>query len=454
MRSFALIPALLWLAACGGTPKVDTRIPTPPRTTLAPAPGPFNDRVTVTLTSDLPATVYVTTDGSDPSMDSPARKSGPSPLGLELAATSTLRYYAVSTADGLAETPGTAVYTRAGGAPGSISGEVVFATVAVGKKVAVSLDRETPVELGTPTDAGTLPFRFENVADGTHRLRAWADRDGSGTFAPVLDLLSDPVTVEIDSTDEFKASAEGVKLLLAASEETLCTITGTVTFGQPPVGQSLSIAALSGDALTQGASDPAALLQQLQNGYQVFTNETDTRYTYAITNLEPGSYIPLAILTGLGAGGAALNFQGRALPVTCGAGDTLVRDFTFGRVTLSGSASFTPPADAPGFVYGIVAGKTLNTNFLSPDVGSFQAVLMPTVFAPGATAGTLTGGFGSLALKEAAPWSLRAFPSTDAQNPFVAALPWLLPPIVGGSNAPPHDTFSTTTVDVQRDFSF
>ncbi|MBM4379452.1 MAG: chitobiase/beta-hexosaminidase C-terminal domain-containing protein, partial [Deltaproteobacteria bacterium] len=436
MRSLALVPVLLWLAACGGPPKVDTRVPPPPRTTLAPDPGPFSDRVTVTLTSDLPATVYVTTDGSDPAVEGPGRKSGPSPLGLELTATTTLRYYAVSTQDGLAETPGTAVYTRAGGAPGSISGEVVFATVAVGKKVAVSLDRETPVELGTPSAAGALPFRFENVSDGTHRLRAWADRDGNGTFAPVLDLLSDTVTVEIDSKDEFKASAEGVKLLLAASEEGLCTLTGTVTFNQPPVGQSLSIAALSFDSLSQGASNPAALLQQLQNGYQVFTNDTDTGYAYAITNLEPGSYVPLAILTGLGAGGAALNFQGRAVPLSCGAGDTQVRDFTFGRVTLSGSANYTPPADAPAFVYGVVAGKTLNANFTSPDVGSFQAVLMPTVFTPGAAAGTLTGGFGALALKENAPWSLRAFPSTDAQNPFVAALPWLLPSFVGGSNLP------------------
>ena len=216
----------------------------------------------------------------------------------------------------------------------------------------------------------------------------------------------------------------------------------------------IAIAALSGDALSNGASDPAALLQQLQNGYQVFTNDTDTSYAYVVTDLEPGSYIPLAILTGLGAGGAALNFQGKPLPITCAAGETKARDFTFGRVTLSGSATFTPPAGAPGFVYGIVAGKTLNTKFGTPDFASFQAVLMPTVFATGSAPGTLTGGFGALALREEARWDLRAFPSTDAQNPFVAALPWLLPNLAGGSGTPPHATFNTTTADVQSDFSF
>ena len=454
MRLLPLVPALLLLAACGGTPKVDTRVPTPPRTTVSPDPGPFNDRVTVTLTSDLPATVYYTTDGSDPAVEGPARKSGTSPVGLELTATTTLRYSAVSTEDALAETPGTAVFTRAGGTQGSISGEVVFATVAVGKKVAVSLDRNPPVELGTPTQAGTLPFRFEDVTDGPHRLRAWADRNGDGSFTPVLDLLSDAVSVDIVSADPFKASAENVKLLLAASESGLCTLTGTVTFSAPPVGQSLSIAALSPDAFTQGMSDPAALLQQLQNGYQVFTNDTDNQYTYAVNNLEPGGYIPVAILTGLGAGGAALNFQGKALPLNCGAGDTQERNFTFGRVTLSGSATFTPAAGTSGFVYGIVAAKTLNTSFGSPDFASFQAVLMPTVFAAGTAPGSLTGGFGALALRENAPWSLRAFPSTDAQNPFVAALPWLLPSVAGGSGSPAHASFTTTTADVQQDFSF
>jgi hypothetical protein len=270
----------------------------------------------------------------------------------------------------------------------------------------------------------------------------------------VLDLVSATATVDIQAADPFKASAEGVKLLLAASESGLCTLTGTVTFAEPPVGQSLSIAALSPDAFTKGTTDPAALLQQLQNGYQVFTNDTETQYTYAITNLEPGGYLPVAILTGLGAGGAALNFQGKALPLTCGAGDTQERNFTFGRVTLSGSATFTPSGGAPGFVYGIVAGKTLNTNFTSPDFTSFQAVLMPTVFATGTAPGSLTGGFGALALRENAPWSLRAFPSTDAQNPFVAALPWLLPSVAGGSGAPAHAAFNTTSADVQQDFSF
>jgi hypothetical protein len=442
------LPVLLLLAACG-QPKIDTRIPPVPRTTLSPEPKPFNDRVTVTLTADIPSTVYVTTDGTDPKVEGPNRKSGPSPLGLELAATTQLRYYAVSDEDALEETPGTALYTRAGGAPGSVSGEVVFATVAVGKAVAVSLDGAAPVVLGTPTEAGSLPFAFDGVEAGTHRLRAWADRDGNGSFVPVLDLASPQASVELDLEDPFKASAEGVKLYLAASESGLCTLTGTVTFSRPPVGQSLSIAAVSPSALGNNA-DAASLLAQLQNGYQVFTNDTDVAYPYVLTNLEPGSYVPLAILTGLGAGGAALNFQGNPLQsVDCDAGATQVRNFTFGGVSLSGAASYTPATPPTGLTYGVIAARSVSTQ--PGNFGAVQAVMMPTVFTQGATAGTLAGGFGAVCLKENANWSMRAFPSTDATNPLVASLQWIVQ-VLGGPA--PHATFTTQSADVQKDFSF
>ncbi len=48
-----LLP-LLVLAACGNDGIFGTGAPV---TTLSPAPGPFNDKVTVTLTTNKPATV-------------------------------------------------------------------------------------------------------------------------------------------------------------------------------------------------------------------------------------------------------------------------------------------------------------------------------------------------------------------------------------------------------------
>jgi hypothetical protein len=57
-----LLPLLI-LAACGNDGIFGAGAPV---TTLSPAPGPFNDKVTVTFATNMPATVYVTTDGSDP----------------------------------------------------------------------------------------------------------------------------------------------------------------------------------------------------------------------------------------------------------------------------------------------------------------------------------------------------------------------------------------------------
>jgi hypothetical protein len=61
------------------------------------------------------------------------------------------------------------------------------------------------------------------------------------------------------------------------------------------------------------------------------------------------------------------------------------------------------------------------------------------------------GGFGAVCLKENANWNMRAFPSTDATNPLVASLQWIVQ-VLGGP--PPHAVFSTQSADIQKDFSF
>lgn len=454
MRRLFVVVTCAALFACGGkSVNTDGGVtpPSPAHTTVSPDPGPFNGSVAVSLTTDIPATVFVTTDGSDPTVETANRKSGPSPLALELTATTTLKYFS-RTAEGADEPVSSATFVRAGAAKGTISGVVVVDTLAVGKAVALSVNGQQQT-LPTPTTPKELPFKLENQQSGTYRLSAISDRDGDGNFLPVLDLSSDTVTVTLDLNDPFKASAENVHLFLGASADGFGTLKGTITFSKPPSGQSLSIAALSPDLLGAG-TDPQALLGALQSGYQIFTNGTDLTYPYVITDLKPGTYVPVAILSGFGNGGVSMNFQANPLrPVSLAANETKTKDFTFGGVGLSGTATYTPaPATdggttdggVPNFAYGVVAAKSFNLN------DGLEAVMMPTIFSPDGQ-GALMGAYGGSALRENSTFALRAFPSTSAQNPLVASLGWIVATL---GAPPPHATVSTGTTDVVVDFTF
>lgn len=453
MRTRLLLFTAIAVLSCGGPPKVDPgNTPVPAKTTISPEPGPFNGSVDVTLTSEPAATIYYSTDGADPTVEGASRKVGKSPVSFTLNQTTTVKYYS-RTDQGADESVSSATYVRAGGAPGTISGVVVVGTVAVGKQMELTVNGsgQTLNAVNVPSE---VPFSLTGLAEGTYRLRALADRNDDGQLFPFIDFMSDVVTVELDFADPFKASAEGVRIYLGTSQSGLGTLKGTVTFAKPPSGQSLSIAALDPGALGAGA-DPAALLAQLQSGYQVFTNSTDTTYSYVITDLKPGSYAPVAILTGFGNGGLAMNFQGNPLnSVSIVADETKTRDFVFGGVGITGNATFDPaPTDGgtppdggiPGFAYGVVAAKTFSLS------AGFQAVLMPTIFTPNGQGTQLNGGYGGTALRENAQFALRAFPNTNDPNPLITALGWVVAVL---NAAPPHANVGTGTTDIIVNFSF
>lgn len=453
MSKRALLTLVL-LAGCGGPPKVDPgEVKLPAKTTVSPEPGAFNGEVTVTLTSEPVATIYYSTDGADPTVEGESRKVGKSPVTFTLNQTSTVKYYS-RTDQGVDEPVSAATFVRAGPAQGTIKGVVVVDTVAVGKQLELQVNG-TGVPLNAVATPSEVPFELGGLEAGTYRLRALADRNDDGQLIPFLDFMSDTVTITLDFADPFKASAEGVRVYLGSSQKGFGTLKGTVTFAKPPAGQSLSIAALEPGALGSGA-DPSTLLAQLQSGYQVFTNSTDTTYQYVITDLKPGTYAPVAILTGFGNGGLAMNFQGNPLAsITLGEDETKTKDFTFGGVGITGNASFDPaPTDGgtppdggvPTFAYGVVAAKTFSLG------EGFQAVLMPTVFTPADPATTvLNGSYGGTALRENAQFVLRAFPSTESQNPLVASLAWVVAVL---NAAPPHAQVGTGTSDVIVNFAF
>lgn len=421
------------LAACGG-PIFGGALP---ETTLDPPPGPFLDELVVTLAADVDATIVYTTDGSDP-LESSTRVEQPSPASVKLERTTTLRFYA--DARGSKEKPRDAQYIRAGGPAGTASGVIVVDTIAVGRALALQANG-VQTRFDAVEAPAEVPFVVTGLGSGQHRLRAIADRDEDGNFLPVLDFASETYNFQLDLTDPFRSSVENVRLYLGASSDGLCTIHGTINVPNADLGESVSIAALGGDAFS-GNVDPMALLAQLQNGYQVFARDGTDEYPYAITDLEPGLYLPVPLRTTFGAGGLGLNLLANPLsPVRCRAGDTKRVDYGFGVARLTGKVTVEVDEPPAGFTWGIVAAK--QTTLLA----GIQAVLMPVILSADAEAGTLSTRYAGSGLRRGS-FSVRVFTSLDEGNPLTGALGWVVNPL---STEQPHATVSVGLSDVELD---
>ncbi|MGC4113138.1 MAG: chitobiase/beta-hexosaminidase C-terminal domain-containing protein [Myxococcales bacterium] len=452
----ALFAVLLILSACGRTyldndkdddetppdatvvviPPDASIPPQPARTTLEPPPGPFNGSVEVTFTTDKPATVYFTTDGSDPKQ-SPTVQAKPAPFHLTFDQTTTLALFS-KTEDGAREDARSVMYVRAGGPKGTVSGVVVLGELAAGNEIAVAADLGT-LPLGLVAQKGEVPFTVTDLTTGTHRLQAIADTNQDGQFIPFLDLDGTPYGFDLDLNDPFRASLEGVRLYIAASQPGLCTLKGTVSFPVPIANQNLSVAALDPALLQGGAgTDPQTLLTAFSNGYRVTTNDTDKSYTYLITDLTPSMYMPVPALIGAGAGISLNLLVDLSSAKDCAADEVVVADFAYGRTALDGTITYTPATPA-FFGWGAVAVRNLTFG-----MGGIKAqlILMPTLLLPGAD-GTLGGTFAAVALKDNATFDVRAFTSLDASatgNPVTDALAWAMNPF---SPTPPQATFTS-----------
>ncbi|MBK7858481.1 MAG: hypothetical protein IPJ65_07630 [Archangiaceae bacterium] len=441
-----LVASSLCLAACGGPPLPFTWSPkatlAPPVSKVSPPPGVFNGELKLIFTTDRPATIYLSTDGSDPRNTTAGRVQGPSPLELVIKATSTVSWFA--SADGKDEELHTGTWTRAGGPKGTISGVVVVGAFAVGKSIGVARNLSLQT-LPRQTAPSEVPFLFEGVFTGTHQLVAMMDRNGDGQLIPLVDYQSPQVAITIDLNDPYKASAEGVRLYLGASAIDLCTISGSISLPDPMLGATLRISALSPDSFLSGF-DPQTLLTQLQAGYQIFTNPTDTVYPYVITDLKPGRYVLAPALIGFGAGGLAMNFIANPLrPVSCEAGQEATQDFAFGPVSISGTVIHHPMTAPAGVVYGVVAARN------SSLTDGIQAVLMPAVLAQDGTTGTYAGNYAGQALRPNVSFQLRTFMSTStAMNPLTDALQWAVNPF---ASQPPLVTLPVGTSPVVQDLN-
>ena len=440
-----LVPFLALLAlSCGPgpgplLPVPDAELP-PPSTKVEPPPGPFNGTVTLTFTTDRPATIYVSTNGNDPRESSIGRVEGPSPLTVELTATSTVKYFA--SVRGKDEALHTETWIRAGGPVGTISGVVVVGSFAAGQDVGLFRNLELR-QLGKPTMPTEIPFLYEGLQSGQHRLTAIADRNGDGNLVPFIDFQSDTTTITLDLADPFKASAENVRIYLGASGSGLGTLKGIIHLPKPPAFQNLQISVLSPDMLG-GGFDPMQLLQLLQGGYRILTNQADTDYPYVITDLKPGRYVPVPSLMGFGNGGIAINLLAHPLqPVNIVADTETEKNFAFGPVTLSGQVVLGPSsAPQQGLPYAILAAKSASLT------DGIQAVLMPVLLTTDTMTGTMRGGYAGSALRGNSSFSLRVFTSANMGNPIADALAWVVNPF---APLPPHATVATQLTDAVQD---
>ena len=436
----------LGLFACGQKPgplvfEPDAEL-APPRVKANPPAGPFNGDLTVTFESERPATIYLSSNGEDPRTSSLGRVSGPSPLTLHVAATTTVKYFAsVKGKDGELE-EGT--WTRAGGPKGTISGVVVVGGFAVGKEVGL-FRNVTLLNLGKPMMPTEMPFQFTGLMTGPQRLTAISDRNDDGALIPFLDFQSATTTIDLDLADPFKAGPENVRIYLGASKSGLGTLRGTITLPKPPALQNLSMSLLDPTALS-GGLDPAMLLTQLQNGYRIITTPTQTQYPYVITDLMPGRVNPVPSLFGFGNGGVAINLLANPLrPVTILADEETIADFAFGPVTISGDIVLgAMSAPTGGFGFGIVAAKTASI------AEGIQAVLMPVIFMRDATTMTSRAAYSGAAFRGNATVNLRVFTNANGANPITDALTWAVNPFAAGT---PHATVSTQLVDVVSDIT-
>lgn len=444
MRTLSLVAALV-LVACGPQgpfplEPVPNAVVPPPTVKVEPPPGPFNGSVTITVTADQASTIFWTTTADDPRTTSRGRQEMASPATITVDKTTSLKLFASNEGKDSELFEGT--WIRAGGPVGTITGTVVFGAFCADKEIGIGRNG-TIKKLGkAPMSAGTLPFSYTGVMSGTQRLTAYCDRNGDGNLTPFIDFGGDTVNVTLDLMDPFKASAEGVKVFVGASGTGLGTLRGTIILPRPPPLQNLSMSVLPADALS-GGLDPQVLLQQLQNGYRIFTTPMQTEYPYVVTDLQPGRVLPVPSLIGFGGGGIAINLLANPLrPVLIEADKETVQDFAFGPVTLSGDITIRS-ANAPmGFGFGIVAARVTSLQ------DGIQAVLMPVLFTRDAMTMDARASYSGTSFKANQTVTLRVFSNANGANPITDALTWVINPF---SSTPGHATIPVGTTDATRD---
>ncbi len=153
---FALAGAVALLASCGGGSSSGGSIPPPPPapvTTASPAGGIFAASQSVTLTADVPATIYYSVNGAAPEIGAVGTLSGPSPVTNIPVTSDTvlLQFFAVG-ASGAREAVKSETYAVAGGGATGPGDTMRYAPFVPGN---AWIDHVTYTETGIPSSTYT-----------------------------------------------------------------------------------------------------------------------------------------------------------------------------------------------------------------------------------------------------------------------------------------------------------
>jgi Leucine-rich repeat (LRR) protein len=137
----------------------------PPVTTAIPRGATYNASLSVTLLTNEPATIYYTTNGTEPTLDS-ASYTNPIPIS----ATTTLKFFAID-AESKREATKTEIYTM----------DTRFGAIAV-------LDPQTPELIIPVTSIFTFPSGTRAIVVDCHKVNHTL-RDSEGNVLPMTDYL-------------------------------------------------------------------------------------------------------------------------------------------------------------------------------------------------------------------------------------------------------------------------
>lgn len=235
---------------------------TPPITTARPPGGIYDSSQTVTLSTGEAATIYYTTNGSDPTTSS-TRYSSP----LTISSTLTLKYFAVDTA-GNREQLTTSTYTipRFGNITGSVTDSIANAGIQ-GVLVIAYDENPTAMPIAAITDR-TGSYSITGLAAGSYKIifRTYGNTDyQSQWYNNKPDKLTATTVTVTDSS-----TTTGINASLQRGGK----ITGTVS-------DNVSGSGISG--IDVNALDTIS-------GTWINSGYTDSSGTYSISGLTTGSY--------------------------------------------------------------------------------------------------------------------------------------------------------------------
>ncbi len=230
-----------------------------PVTTANPPAGSYYMTQNVNLTANKPATIFYTTNGSDP-VTSPSRQEYTVPVSISL--TTTLKFYAVDAA-GNSEAVKTAVYSIFGRVSGRVTDSITGAGIQ-GLSVAL-YDAATGNSVSSVNTDSSGVYSSSNLSAGTYKIRFSGGDYLSQWYGNQADISrASTVSVIVGST------TTGINAVLEKGG----IITGRVTDSATGTGKAGVCVSLYNDV----------------NGTLISHIHTDTSGNYGIANLPTGTY--------------------------------------------------------------------------------------------------------------------------------------------------------------------